>query len=460
MFRKLTQTFTTDPVIKLVKSTTDRKAAADKSLNYYADRQAEETLALIARRWSDPAAFRVFTVNLVKKIVNKRANLYRLSPRRQFTGVDQTAVDDLYRAINADVVLKRASRLTKLLKTTVLQVGWNGERPTLAVVTPNILDVIAADPENPTRIIVTHRGATEADTEYSDWTATSYTRRDYRGHPISTPGNPNGVNPYGVLPFVPLFDTLPDDCFFLPGGNDLIEAQEAINVALSNLWRAVELQAHGQAWATGLSAGEALSVGPDRAITLPEGGQFGFAAPNAPIADILSAIQFVMRQVAATNDLSADVFDLDRRSESGAAKHVEQVDLREARADDIALWRTYEARLFDVLKVVINTHAPGTVPDAATIAVDFAEMSENLTETERLNNAAKKLQFGVWSPVDVLMGENPDGFTTRADALAELTRRSEEWAALGMSPAAVTTKPVRPRPDRTPAEPTMKDQMQ
>jgi len=250
--------------------------------------------------------------------------------------------------------------------------------------------------------------------------------RDYRGNPVPMPGNAEGVNPYGVLPFVPLFDTLPDDEFFLPGGDDLIEAQEAINVALSNLWRAVELQAHGQAWATGVPAGEALNVGPDLAITLPDGGMFGYAAPNAPIGDILEAIQFAMRQIAATNDLSADVFDLDRNSESGAAKHVEQIDLREARQDDIALWRTYETRLFELLKVVVNTHQPGTIPANATLRVDFGEMQENLTETERLTNARTKLDIAVWSPVDALLAENPGQFVTRADALAELTRRKAE----------------------------------
>lgn len=422
--------FTTDPMIALVQASAARKARAEKALRYYADQQADETLRLIARRWSDPAAFRIFTLNVVKKVVNKRANLYRIAPRRSFAGLDQAAGEAIYRALNADVVLKRASRLTKLLKTTALQVGWNGERATLAVVTPNILDVVADDPENPARIIVTHTGAKSTDTEYSDWTATSYTRRDHRGHPIRVPGNPGRVNPYGVLPFVPLFDTLPDDEFFIPGGDDLIEAQEAVNVALSNLWRAVELQAHGQAWATGLPAGEALNVGPDRAITLPEGGKFGFAAPNAPIGDILEAIQFVMRQVAATNDLSADVFDLDRSSESGAAKHVEQIDLREARQDDIALWRAYEARLWEVIKCVVNTHAPGTIPEAATVAVDFAEMQENLSETERLTNARTKVDLGVWSPVDVLRSENPDGFGTREEAFAELLRRKAETDAL------------------------------
>jgi hypothetical protein len=426
----------TDPVLAFVKASAQRKARADKWLAYYADRQSDETYRLIARRWSEPEAFRIFTLNVVKKIINKRANLYRLAPRRSFEGWSQEAGDALYRAANADVVLKRASRLTKLMKTSALQIGWRDAdaTPSLSVVTPNILDVIYEDPEFPTRMIITRRAPIEANVTYTDWTADSFTMRDYRGNPVSLAGNPNGVNPYGLLPFVPLFDTLPDDEFFLPGGDDLIEAQEAINVALSNLWRAVELQAHGQAWATGVPAGEALNVGPDRAITLPDGGMFGYASPNAPISDILEAVQFAMRQIAATNDLSADVFDLDRNSESGAAKHVEQIDLREARQDDIALWRTYESRLWDVLKIVVNTHAPGTIPAKATMRVDFAEMQDSLSETERLTNARTKVDLSVWSPVDVLMAENPDIYATRADAFAELVSRKAETDQLIPAP--------------------------
>ncbi|WP_157385784.1 hypothetical protein [Methylosarcina fibrata] len=323
-------------------------------------------------------------------------------------------------------MLKRLSRLTKLLKTSVLQVGWMNDQLTLSVITPNILDVEYGNPLFPERFIVTHKAAKEQEVTYSDWTAGTYTRRDYRGNPVKMGGNPKGVNPYGLPPFICLFDSLPDDQFFVAGGDDLIEAQEAINVALSNLWRAVELQAHGQAWAAGIPAGEALNVGPERAVTLPEGGSFGFAAPNAPIGDILEAIQFVLRQIAASNDLSADVFDLDRRSESGAAKHVEQIDLREARQDDIALWRRYETQLFEIIKRVVNTHQPGTIAEDARVTVDFAEMQENLTETERLNNARAKLEMGVWSPVDVLISENPDGYPTRQDAIQELLRRKDE----------------------------------
>jgi hypothetical protein len=428
-----------NPVLELVQSSRSRKQKAEKWFKYYTDQQSEETLALMARQWTDVTAFRVFQVNVVKKVINKRANLYRLAPRRNFQGLDQNTGEAIYRALNADVVLKRASRLTKLFKTTALQVGFANEGPTLNIVTPNILDVVYSDPQNPAEYIVTHSATKQEHVTYSHWTANNYQRLDYRGQPAPNENNPQGVNPYGVLPFVPLFDSLPDDQFFIPGGDDLIEAQEAVNVALSNLWRSVELQAHGQPWASGIANGspsdahwEAATFGPQRMIYLPEGGSFGFAAPNSPIKDILDALQFVLRQTAATNDLSADVFDLDKRSESGAAKHVEQIDLREARQDDIALWRTYEARLFEVIKKVVNTHKPGTIPEDATVSIDFAEMQESLTETERLNNANKKLEMGVWSPVDVLRAENPDGYATREEAMQELLRRKDEAAKISL----------------------------
>ena len=415
--------------IDIVRASNERKTRAAKRLRYYHDQSAEETIALIRKRWSRPEDFRVFQINLVRKIINKRATTYRLAPKRIAEGWNQETLDAIYADAGTNMVLKRASRLTKLLKVSMIQVAWRDDRIALHVITPNILDVIFSDPENPVRVIVTHPGKKSHETTYSDWTAETYHRRDHRGAPLPIEGNPGNVNPYLVLPFVPAFDRHPEDEFFVPGGNDLIEAQEAINVGLANLWRSVELQAHGQAWATGVPAGDALKVGPDRAITLPENGKFGFAAPNAPIDAILSALEFVLRQTAATNDLSADVFDLESRAESGAAKMVEQIDLREARQDDIDLWRQVEDRLFEVIKVVVNTHRPGMIPEAARIRVDFAELTEAMTERERLENGQRRVDLGIASPVDLFIEANPD-IGTREDALAELQRRREETATL------------------------------
>lgn len=427
-----------DPVVLLVKSSAARKRDAETRLRFYTDRQNDDLLEMIRQRWSDPTDFRLFFVNVVRKVVNRRALVYKLAPVRTFDGMKQDDGDALYRALGANVALKKANRLTKLLKTTALQVAWNGTRPALHVITPNVLDAVADAPENPTRLIVTHPGikqdgrlSAEADTTYSDWTANTFTRRDYRGQPLRIQGNPDGVNPYGVLPFVPLFDAAPDDKFFLDGGADLIEAQRAVNVGLANLWRAIELQSHGQAWAAGLPAGDAVRAGPDRTITLPTEGKFGFASPNTPIEGVLMALEFVIKQVAVTNDLAANVFELKPRAESGAAKAAENRDLLEARQDDIELWRGYEARLFEVLKRVVNTHTPGAIPENATVRVDFGEITESISDTDRLDSYQRKIDMAIWSPVDALMADNPD-IRARDEALVELQRRREESATLGI----------------------------
>jgi hypothetical protein len=426
--------FFASDVVRIANSTRVRKDESSRRLRYYWDDQSQDTLKLIARRWSRPEQFRVFSINAVRSITNRRANTYRIQPRRTFTGVDQAAMDAIYRSCNVDAVLKKASRYTKLCKTGMLQIGWNDASgtPTLNVITPNVLDVIYNDPEYPDRVIITHGAARAEDVSYSDWTPTGFRSLNFRGAARRIDGNMENTNPYGVLPFVPLFDRLPDDQFFLPGGDDLMEAQDAVNVALANLWRSVESQAHGQAWASGISANEVLQFGPDRAIALPQGGQFGFASPNSPIASILSAIEFVLRQTAATHGVGSDVFDLSKVAESGSAKHAGRLDLKEERLDDIAMWRVAEARLFEVLKAVVNTHQPGTIPEGATLAVDFAELQDQLTEAEQLENTQSKIELGLWSPVDALLALNPDGYPDRAAALRELQLRRDEAAALAL----------------------------
>lgn len=419
--------------LKGIQSSADRKADAAKRVAFYNDKQRDETSRLIAQRYGDPASFHLFTVNMVKRVIDKRATTYRVAPKRVFVGWDQAAGEQLYRDANIDGVLKRASRYTKLLKTTAVRVAWVNGKPALYLHTPAILDVEAIDPEHPDRYIVTHSASRPEDVTYSDWTASGFLTRDYRGNPMHSSENPDRVNPYGILPFVPLFDAIPDASFFLDGGNDLIEAQEAINVALANLWRSVETQAHGQAVAKGVNPGQLIKTGPTRTVVVPENGEFKYVSPNSPISEILEAIEFVMRQTAATNAVGSEVFDLSKSAISGSAQAAARIDLREARSDDVALARVAEARLFEVIKRVVNTHAPGTIPESASLRVDFAEERDDQTEAETLANARTKQELGIWSPVDALMATNPDGFATREDAFRELLNRKTETDELTLT---------------------------
>lgn len=415
-------------VVRLTSASHLRKSDCAKRLDYYFDRSHDEARRLIAQRFSRPETFRVFSINVVRAIADKRASTYRLPPRRMFNGADQSVCEELYRAANVDACLKKASRYLEVTKTVMLQVGWNeaAGKPRLSVLTPNVLDVVAPDPEYPERVIVTYPGDRADTTTYADWTPSSFRMLNHRGASKPISGNPGNVNPLGMLPFVPWHERLPDDAFFLPGGDDLFAVQDAVNMGLAHLWRAVEMQSHGQAWASGISANETLSFGPDRAIALPQGGAFGFASPNSPIGQTIDALEFVLRQTGATYGVGSDIFDLSKVAESGSAKHAGRLDLKEVRQDQIAQARVMEARLFEVIKAVVNTHAPGTISDAATIGVDFAEQQDQLSEAEALTNAQTKAELGIWSPVDVLMNSNPDGYPDRQTAFAELARRRDE----------------------------------
>ena len=384
-----------------------------------------------------PSDFRLFEINVVRKIVDKKAQVYRNAPVRTFEGADQEATEELYTSIGVNIQLKKANRLTKLHKTTMMQVGWDGERLTLSVITPNILDVLHdGDPEKPHTVIVTHPGAKDSETTYSVWTAEKFERRDCNFNVIANPGNPGNVNPYRALPFIPLFDYAPDDQFFLAGGDDLIEAQQAINVALANLWRAIEWQSHGQAWISGVDKDDPFSgpdgFGPNSLVKLPKDGKFGFAAPNTPLAQVLASIEFLIKQTAVSNDLAANVFEIDRKAESAAAKIAENRDLLEARQDDIALWRRYEQQLFEVIKIVANTHLPGTIAEGAELKVDFGEVSEDLNDKDKLEVYQRRIDMGIWTVVDAYMAFNPD-IRDRDEAVRILQERQQEASVLGSS---------------------------
>lgn len=418
--------------LDIVQSSTERKQEADKRVSFYYDEQTDDLYHEIAAKWAGADDFRLFSVNIVRKIINRLASVYSDWPARTWDGADQERMADLYARAGVNVEMKKASRLVKLLKSGVLQVGWADDAPTVAFVSPAILDVLhEGDPRKPTRIIVTHRTARADEVTYSDWTASTYHRRDAAGRILPNPDNPDNVNPYGVLPFVPVFDRAPDDAFFLTGGADLIEAQSAVNVGLANLWRALEWQSHGQPVLTGCDPLDMPfnSFGPNSVVTIPQGAKFEFLSPNAPLTEVRESIEWLIRQTAVANDLSSSTFELGGKAESGAAKLAERFDLNESRRDDAELWRVAEHRLFDVLRIVANTHAPGTIPNAATLAIDFADPGDGLTDADRLKAAQARVALGVWNAVDVLMADNPD-IQTREEAMAILLQRQEEAAML------------------------------
>ena len=413
-----------------------RKTEAAKRLDYYHDTQIAHLEAQLSDLVSDPDELTPCFVNIVRKVINLLAMVYVQEATRTVEGTERDG--EIFAEISQQsalpVKMKLASRYTKLLKTVLLRPVWRNNRLDIDVLTGNVLDVETGDsPEDMRAVMVTHYGQSNRvdEIEYSLWTPDSWRRLDYRGLTLE-----HEANPYPILPYIPCWDRSPTDGFWLPGGDDLVVLQEALNLKLTDLLYTIRFQGFGVGWVSGAEKSNQpgdpeFTVGPGRFVTLPDGGKLGYANTNAPIEEIVGAIDWLLKQAAVSNGLPASSLSTEPTDESGLSKLVSNRELDELRRDDIALWRGYEHRLFDVIRAVWNVHSPTKqISDAATLKVDFADPQPAVSPKEQSEQWEKLISMGVINAVDIMLERNPD-LKTRENAIAALLKLQSESAELG-----------------------------
>ena len=178
---------------------------------------------------------------------------------------------------------------------------------------------------------------------------------------------------------------------------------------------------------TGMGTLDTVKASPGTFVVLPtdQHSEIGFASPEAPIKEVWETIQAIIQQTAIANGLSAHSLTAEPVSESGISKIVSNNELMEKRQDDIDLWRRYETRLFEILKLVWNAHNPGKkFSDKADLAVDFAEIRQPSQDIEQSEKWQTLIDAGQTSPVDWAMQRNPD--FSREQAIEYLKQVQED----------------------------------
>ncbi|MFX0090785.1 MAG: hypothetical protein ACFFBD_03395 [Candidatus Hodarchaeota archaeon] len=409
-----------------------RKMESALRLNMYHDSQLERLEEQLNELFSDPSSMVKVTLNIVKKIVNNLSQTYREAPTRTLENgseKDQALYSKILEESAFDIKMKQASRYTKLLKTILIRPIWRNERIDIDILTGNIIDVVTGDtPEELIKVLVTNYGTSDRieDVTYSLWSEDSWTRLDYRGNIIEQKENPYQK----AVPFLPCFDySPPSSAFWLPGGDDIISMQEAINLKLTDLLYLIQNQSFGVGYLKGSQGGGSLKVDPGSLIELGENGEIGFVSQKAEIKEVVNAIDKIMKWACVSNGLSASSMSTDPKAQSGISKAWDSKELGEQRLDDISLWRSYEKKLFTLMRIVYNTHSPKKLSESATLKIDFAEVEAKISPKEQAAADDLKIAQGVLSPVDIAMRENPD-LTSREDALSFLIKIKEELRTL------------------------------
>ncbi len=418
-----------------LQSNAQRKDEASRKLDYFNDEQASHILAQIASAYKAPEKINPVSINIVRKVIRALAVVYLQDAVRRVAGTEQdkkiySTIED---SASLPVRMKLTNRYARLLGSILLRPVWRNGQMDLDILTGDILDVFCGDsPEDLQAVMITFFGDSgkQSEIQYSLWTPETVQRLDYRFNVVA-----EEPNPYGILPFVPAFSGVPTTDFWLPGANDLLMVQDAINERLTDLWHTLRFQSFGVGYIKGAKTpgnrpGQGASTtdiefGPGSTVILPTDGEIGFASPNAPVQDSLEAIDRLMKWAAITNGLPAASMSLEPTEQSGISRIVGNAELEEQRRDDIAQFARVEQQLFQVFRVVWNTHNPTRqMSPAASLLVDFFDPKPVVTATEQIKEWVGLLELGLISPVDILIERNPD--LSRDDAKAELLRIRDE----------------------------------
>lgn len=418
----------------VLQSNQHRKDDAVRALDLYNNDQVSHILAQIQKFYKTPEKISPVGINIVRKIVRALSTVYLQDATRIVTGSvqDQAIFSAVEDSAALPVRMKLANRYARLLGTILLRPVWRNGALDLDVLTPDILDVVTGDsPEDLLAVMITLFSDTGKANEiqYSFWTPETVQRLNYRFQLIA-----EEPNPYSVLPFIPVHATPPTNEFWQSGANDLVNVQEAINKRLTDLWHTLDFQSAGVFYVKGAKLpgnkpGVAnitgIEIGPGSIVQLPESGELGFAAPQAPVQDTLEAIEKLMKWAAITNGLPAGSMSLTPTEQSGISRIIANSELEELRRDDIAIFARVERQLFEVIRTVWNVHNPQEkISESASLLVDFYDPKPVVSATEQIAEWKGLLELGLISPTDILLERNPD--LSRADAKAELLRIRDE----------------------------------
>lgn len=223
-------------------------------------------------------------------------------------------------------------------------------------------------------------------TEYvvAVWTAENHYYVTQDGMPGYFPEQPNGVNPYGIIPWVVISRDKANP--YTGGMSDLVDSNLYVNFtrclesedmafAAINIPFGVNLLGKNDdemKW----SARSAVFVQNDARDGTPPDLKFVSGKSNAEM------LRMVMdkeeRSAMAREGIPAFMLTDNAQELSGAAMRIALTELLEQREDDALVFEDGERRIFDATRIVVNYEAPRTtgltpIPMEAEFAIDFAE---------------------------------------------------------------------------------------
>ena len=387
-----------------------RRNEIRKHLDYYSGTSTEDYIA----NYFNADAFSEIppTVsNFTRNFVNKISRIYTLGAKRNVENERYAQLTP-----TKDVRMKHSERMTRLIGTIANRIYWVNDtfdyRPIYYFEA-----YFDEDPFKPNSIIypLLNNSSDLSDTgklQWEYWDSNMYAILDEEGKILMQEDNP-----YGILPFVFTHREDQIDSFFVEGASDIINCNEQVNIALTEMNLGMRFNMFGQPWVTGLNSDQSLvRTGSDTILDMGEDGAYNITSPQGNIMDAIQNIKFQMELVALNNHLWITWAESGGEVPSGISLMIKDLDRKEDYFDDIALWRMYEKEWYDVERVIAEYNGI-SLPEE--FGVDFQEVEYPKTIQDQIMRDEFDLKNNLTTHAKIMVRDNQDLSLNQAQAIIE-----------------------------------------
>ena len=396
-----------------------RRKEIRKYLDYYSGISTEQYI----KNYFEGSAFSEIPpslTNFTRKFINKISRIYSLGAKR-----NSGNTSSVYQSLipTKDVRMKHSERMTRLLGTIANRVHWRGKhfdyRPIY------YFEAYFDDnPFEPNSIIypLLNNSSDLSNTEmlqWEYWDKEIYAIVNEEGQIISQEDNP-----YGVLPFVFTHREDQIDSFFVEGASDVVNCNEQVNIALTEMNLGMRFNMFGQPWVTGLRADQSmLRAGSNTILDMGEDGAYNITSPNGNVMEAIQNIKFQMELVATNNHLWIQWAESGGEVPSGISLMIKDMERKEDYYDDIALWRMYEENFYNVEKAIAEYNG---ISLADEFGVDFEEVEYPKTVQDQILKDEFDIQNNLVTRAKIMVRDNKDLTIEQAQKIIDENRGVNE----------------------------------
>ena len=385
-----------------------RESYVHKLLDYY---NGSNTKYYIENRF-DLDAFREvppYEANITKKFINKMSRIYTV-------GADRN-VNEKYDTLSVlkDAKMKHIERMTRLVGTIATRIMFvDGEMPHFDYQPIYYFHpFFGADPFKPIAISYplmhyTEDASNSDACQYIHWNAESYIIFDESGKVLE-----EAEHGYGTLQFVFTHREHQSDSFYVEGANDICNANEHINITMTELQLGLRFQMFVQTVVSGADLGNNQRFGSDVILELPSDANYNILSPAGDIEKVIENVKFQMELVAQNNHLSVQFAQDGGETPSGIALKIKDLESFEDYQDDLALWSQYEHEIYQVERNIARTLNIG-MPEA--LKIDFNEPEYPMTVQDQIALDNHRLSLGLVNKAELMVEYNKDLTLEEANA--------------------------------------------